>query len=99
MLLLVFLGMVVISSVIEVTNQTVTNVYREISAEGLTTAPHPFDRISPLFYARNSTIYVTLIGALLAIVLGAQATLRDRKADTMGIVVSTHLCQNTVAGS
>ncbi len=88
-LLLVFLGMVVISSVIGyVTNQTVTNVYREISAEGLTTAPHPFDHVSPLFYARNSTIYVTLIGALLAIVLGAQATLPDRKADTMGIVVS-----------
>lgn len=37
---------------------------------------------------RNAIIYVTLIGALLAIVMGAQATLRDRKAGTSGLVLS-----------
>lgn len=89
LLLFVFLGMVVASSIIGfLTNQNVTRVYTEISAEGLTNAPNPFEHVSPLFYARNAIIYVTLIGALLAIVLGAQATLRDRKAGTSGLVLS-----------
>lgn len=89
LLLVVFLGMVIASSVIGfITNQTVTSVYDEIAAEGLTTAPNPFTGVSPLFYARNAVIYVVLIGALLAIVLGAQATLRDRKAGTSGLVLT-----------
>jgi len=89
LLLAVFVGMVTASSVIGyATNRTVTRVYNEISAQALTTAPNPFTGVSPLFYARNAVIYVVLIGALLAIVLGAQTTLRDRKAGTSGLILS-----------
>ncbi|WP_309620325.1 ABC transporter permease [Salinibacterium sp.] len=89
LLLFVFIGMVVASSVIGwVTNQTVTNVYEKVLADGLTTAPNPFTGVTPLYYARNAVIYVLLIGSLMAIVLGVQATLRDRKAATADLVLS-----------
>jgi len=89
LLLIVFIGMVVASSVIGwVTNQTVTGVYEKVLADGLTTAPNPFTGVTPLYYARNAVIYVLLIGSLMAIVLGVQATLRDRKAATTDLVLS-----------
>jgi ABC-2 type transport system permease protein len=89
LLLIVFVGMVIASSVIGwVTNQTVTGVYEKVVADGLTTAPNPFAGVTPLYYARNAVIYVLLIGSLMAIVLGAQATLRDRKAATVDLVLS-----------
>lgn len=88
-LLFVFIGMVIASSVIGwVTNRTVTSVYEKVVAQGLTSAPNPFTDITPLYYARNAVIYVLLIGSLMAIVLGAQATLRDRKAGTSDLVLS-----------
>lgn len=89
LLLIVFIGMVIASSVIGwVTNQTVTGVYEKVVADGLTTAPNPFTGVTPLYYARNAVIYVLLIGSLMAIVLGVQATLRDRKAATTDLVLS-----------
>ena len=89
LLLFVFIGMVIASSVIGwVTNQTVTGVYEKVVADGLTTAPNPFTGVTALYYARNAVIYVLLIGSLMAIVLGAQATLRDRKAATSDLVLS-----------
>ncbi len=89
LLLIVFIGMVIASSVIGwVTNQTVTGVYEKVVADGLTTAPNPFTGVTPLYYARNAVIYVLLIGSLMAIVLGVQATLRDRKASTVDLVLS-----------
>lgn len=89
MLLVVFLGMMGASALIgDITHTTVSQVYEEISAEGLTTAPNPFDHVSVLFYARNAVIYVALIGALLALVMGAFAGLRDRKSGTAGLVLS-----------
>ena len=89
LLLIVFIGMVIASSVIGwVTNQTVTGVYEKVVADGLTTAPNPFAGVTPLYYARNAVIYALLIGSLMAIVLGAQATLRDRKAATVDLVLS-----------
>lgn len=89
LLLIVFIGMVIASSVIGwVTNQTVTSVYEKVVADGLTTAPNPFGGVTPLYYARNAVIYVLLIGSLMAIVLGVQATLRDRKAATTDLVFS-----------
>lgn len=89
LLLIVFIGMVIASSVIGwVTNQTVTSVYEKVVADGLTTAPNPFGGVTPLYYARNAVIYVLLIGSLMAIVLGVQATLRDRKAATTDLVLS-----------
>lgn len=89
LLLFVFLGMVIASSVIGwLTNQTVTGVYEKVLADGLTTAPNPFTGVTPLYYARNAVIYVLLIGSLMAIVLGVQSTLRDRKAGTVDLVLS-----------
>lgn len=89
LLLFVFVGMVITSSVIGwVTNRTVTGVYEKVIAAGLTTAPNPFVGVTPLYYARNAVIYVLLIGSLMAIVLGVQATLRDRKAATVDLVLS-----------
>ena len=89
LLLFVFIGMVIASSIIGwVTNQTVTSVYERVLADGLTTAPNPFTGVTPLYYARNAVIYVLLIGSLMAIVLGVQATLRDRKAATIDLVLS-----------
>jgi ABC-2 type transport system permease protein len=88
-LLYVFIGMVLVSSFIGwTTNRTVTSVYDQISAEGLTDQPNPFLNASPLNYARNAIIYVILIGALMAMVIGAQSTLRDRKAGTSALVLS-----------
>lgn len=85
----VFLGMVSVSSLIGWSaRSTVTAVYQQISAAGLTTAPNPFAGASPLYYAHNAVIYVVLIGALMAIVLGVQATLRDRKASTFVLILS-----------
>lgn len=89
LLLFVFIGMVIASSVIGwVTNQTVTGVYEKVVAQGLTTAPNPFTGVTPLYYSRNAVIYVLLIGSLMAIVLGVQATLRDRKAVITDLVLS-----------
>lgn len=69
-------------------NQTVTGVYEKVVAQGLTTAPNPFTGVTPLYYSRNAVIYVLLIGSLMAIVLGVQATLRDRKAVITDLVLS-----------
>ncbi len=89
LLLLVFLGMVSVSSFIGWSaRSTVTSVYERITAAGLTKAPNPFAGTTPLYYAHNSVIYVVLIGALMAIVLGVQATIRDRKAATFMLVLS-----------
>ncbi|MDJ0322680.1 ABC transporter permease subunit [Cryobacterium sp. PH31-AA6] len=89
LLLVVFIGMVIASSVIGwVTHQTVTDVYDKVIADGLSSAVNPFAGISPLYYARNAVIYVLLIGSLMAIVLGVQSTLRDRRAATSDLVLS-----------
>jgi len=88
-LLVIFLAMVAVSCFIGwATNHTVTNVYNEAVRQGITTAPNPFTGVSPLFYARNTVIYIVLIGALLAIVLGVQAALRDRKARVTDLLLS-----------
>lgn len=89
LLLAIFIGMIAVSSFIGwSTRSTVTAVYQQIRADGLTNAPNPFSGTSPLFYSHNAVIYVVLIGALMAIVLGAQATIRDRKAATHPLVLS-----------
>jgi ABC-2 type transport system permease protein len=89
LLLYVFIGMVLVSAFIGwATNRTVTSVYDQISADGMTDQPNPFVDASPLNYAKNAIIYVILIGALMAMVLGALSALRDRKAGTSSLVLS-----------
>ena len=88
-LLIVFLGMVSVSSLIGwISNRTVTEVYEKVREAGMTTSENPFTHVSPLSYARNDVIYIVLIGALLAIVLGVSSILRGRKARIMDLVLS-----------
>jgi len=88
-LLVVFLGMVSVSSLIGwLTHRTVTSVWETTRAAGLTTAPNPFAHAASLSYVKNVVIYVVLIGALLAIVLGVSSTLRSRKSRTTDLVLS-----------
>jgi len=70
------------------TNQTVTDVYNKVISQNLTTAPNPFDGVSNLYYARNSVIYVLLIGSLMAITLGVQSGLRERKLKIVDLVLT-----------
>ncbi|MHB8795331.1 MAG: ABC transporter permease [Candidatus Nanopelagicales bacterium] len=88
-LLIVFVVMVSVSSLIGwLTSTTVSSVWEQTTQAGLTTAPNPFANVSPLYYARNTVIYLVLIGALMAIVVGVTSTMRDRKARTIDLVLS-----------
>ena len=63
-LLIVFIGMVSVSSLIGwISNRTVTAVYEKVREAGMTTAENPFTHVSPLSYARNDVIYIVMIGA------------------------------------
>lgn len=89
LLLMVFVAMVTISSALGwLASSTVGAVWRETVRAGLTSAADPFGAVSPLFFARNTVIYVVLIGALSAIVLGAASGLRDRRAGSADLVLS-----------
>ncbi|WP_062292329.1 ABC transporter permease subunit [Demequina phytophila] len=82
-----FLGMVAASTFIGWrTSVTVTSIYDQVLADGLTTQPNPFTDVSPLYYVRNTVIYVLLIGSLMAATLGVQSALRDRKAETAALI-------------
>jgi len=99
-LMVIFVAMVGLSSFIGwATNHTVTSVYNQAVVQGLTTAQNPFTGVSPLFYARNTVIYIVLIGALLAIVLGVQSMLRDRKAKVTDLLLSRPLSSPLYLGS
>ena len=89
LLLAIFVGMIGASAFIgSSARASVTGVYQEALRQGLTTVPNPFDALSPLYYARNTVIYIVLIGALLAIVVGVHSTLRDRQARTTDLILS-----------
>lgn len=92
LLLAIFVGMVLLSGFIGwATHQTVTDVYNETVREGATSAPNPFSSQEPLELMKNTVIYVVLIGTLLAIVLGVQSGLADRKAGVIDMIFSRQL--------
>ena len=83
----VFLVLTSISSMIGwLTVRNVTKIYNDIVSQNLTTAPNPFTNVPSLYYMRDSVIYVVLIGSLMAIILGAQASLRDRKSNANELI-------------
>jgi len=83
----VFLVLTSISSMIGwLTVRNVTKIYNDIVSQNLTTAPNPFTNVPSLYYMRDSLIYVVLIGSLMAIILGAQASLRDRKSNANELI-------------
>ena len=89
LLVAMFVGMVGFSSFIGwMTQHTVSGIYSQVLADGLTTQPNPFVDVAPLFFARNTVIYVVMIGTLMAAALGVQSALRDRKAATADLVLT-----------
>ena len=89
LLLAVFVGMTAAAAFVgSSARATVSAVYREAAAQQLTSAANPFDALPPLYYARNTVVYVVLIGALLAIVVGVRSTLRDRHARTTDLILA-----------
>ncbi|MGV8966821.1 MAG: ABC transporter permease [Cellulomonas sp.] len=95
-LLVVFLAMVSVSAGIGwITNHTVTGVWEKTRAAGLTTAPNPFTDVSALYYARNTVIYIVMIGSLLAIVLGVSSVLRGRASRTVDLILSRPISTRT----
>lgn len=88
-LLIVFVGMVSISSFIGwLTKRNVTGIWQKVKDSGFTSAPNPFANVPPLYYLRNTVIYLVLIGALLAIVLGVSSIVKDRKAGAFDLVLT-----------
>ena len=88
----IFLAMMTISSLIGLlTNLTVSDVWRTISQQGLTVAPNPFQDVSILYYARNSVIYIILIGGLAAIIAGVTSGLRDRQAHSVDMILTRQI--------
>ena len=83
----IFMVLTSISSIIGwLTVRNVTKIYNDIVSQNLTTAPNPFVNVPSLYYMRDSVIYVVLIGSLMAIILGAQASLRDRKSNANELI-------------
>ncbi len=85
----IFIGMVIVSGFIGwATHHTISSVYREALREGATSAPDPLSAQQPLDLIRNTVIYVILIGALSAILLGVRSTEGDRKAGVVDLIFS-----------
>lgn len=83
----VFLVLTSVSSLIGwLTVRNVTKIYNDIVSQQLTTASNPFVNVPTLYYIRDSVIYVVLIGSLMSIILGAQASLRDRKSSAYVLI-------------
>ena len=92
LLLAIFVGMVLLSGFIGwAAHRTVTGVYDEVLRQGATSAPNPFASQNPLELMKNTVIYVILIGALLAVLLGVQSSLGDRKAGVVDLLFSRPL--------
>ena len=88
-LLVIFMGMVLVSAAIGwATHRTVMQVYSQTVVQVGRDVPNPFAGASPLEIIKNTVIYVVLIGALLAVVVGVRASVRDRKAGVTDLVLS-----------
>ena len=90
---LLFLVLVMISAYLGWSaTTTVDNIYTEavkvMSAQSQTIPPNPVLQQSPLGLLRNMATYVSLIGALAAIVLGNQLVAGDRRAGLLPLIGS-----------
>lgn len=91
-ILFLFLILTSLSSLISwLTVRNVSQIYVTIRRLGFTKSANPFGNVSALYFVRNSVIYVILIGSLLAIILGAQASIRDRKSLTASLIKSRNV--------
>ena len=90
---LLFLVLVMISAYLGWSaTTTVDNIYAEavkiMSAQSQTVPPNPVLQQSPLGLLRNMATYVSLIGALAAIILGNQLVAGDRRAGLLPLIGS-----------
>lgn len=69
---------------------TVNSIYNDavvyLTAQGQPVPPNPVHDISPLSLMRNMSIYVSLIGALAAIVIGYRLIAADRKSGVVPLI-------------
>ncbi|MDW5317576.1 ABC transporter permease [Rhizobium sp. PL01] len=92
-LALMFMAMVLLSaylgwSATNTINQIYTKATIALQADGLAIPPNPVNETSPLAMLRNMTTYVSLLGALVAIVLGHQIIVEDRKSGVFPLLAS-----------
>lgn len=88
----IFIGMVLVSGFIGwAAHHNVSSIYNEALREGVTAAPNPFLNQPPLELIKNTVIYVVLIGALMAILLGEQSSFSDRKARVVDLLFARPL--------
>lgn len=80
-------------------HNTIVKVYEEsralLASEGKPPPPNPFDLKPRLSLLSNMTIYIPLIGALLAIVVGHLAIVSDRDAGSTRLIFSRPIRRST----
>jgi len=96
LLLVIFIGMTLASTYIGWSSaHTIQSVYDStvsfLMEQGKAVPPPPFADASHLSLLKNMIIYVVLIGALLAIILGHLMGIRDRKAGVTRIIFSRNI--------
>ncbi len=101
-LALMFMAMVLLSaslgwSATDTINQIYTKASLALQADGLAVPPNPVNETSPLALLRNMTTYVSLLGALVAIVLGHQIIIEDRKSGVFPLLASRPISRVTYA--
>ncbi len=92
-LAILFMGMVFLSAYLGWSaNHTINQIYAKaillFQAEGRSIPPNPLHDASPLSMLRNMTTYISLLGALVAIVLGAQLIAEDRRTGVFTLIAS-----------
>jgi ABC-type transport system involved in multi-copper enzyme maturation permease subunit len=93
LLALMFMAMVLLSAYLGWSaTSTVHAIYTKavlaLQADGRPVPPDPVNQASPLAMLRNMTTYVSLLGALVAIVLGHQMINEDRHSGVFPLIAS-----------
>jgi len=96
LLLVIFIGMTLASTYIGWSSaHTIQSVYDStvslLVEQGKAMPPPPFADASHLSLLKNMVIYVVLIGALLAIIIGHLMGIRDRKAGVTRLIFSRNI--------
>lgn len=98
LLLVIFIGMTLASTFIGwFSVHTIQSVYdwtvTLLTSQGKAAPPPPFANATHLSLLKNMVIYVVLIAALLAIIVGHMMGIRDRKAGVIRLIFSRNITQ------
>lgn len=101
-LVLLFMAMVLVAAYLGWSaTSTLDAVFQQaaviMQAEGREVPPNPALAMSPLSALRNMTTYVSLLGALAAIIFGNQLIAADRKSGVFPIIASRPLTRSAYA--